>query len=66
MATADKEETAGLVERVDQQSAQSQPALVEPTAVEDLAELAERQDPVLAQPELLVQPELLAQPELLE
>lgn len=53
MATVDEEETAGLVERVDQQSAQSQPALVEPTAVEDLAELAERQDPVLALPGLL-------------
>jgi len=35
VATADEEETAGLVERVDQQSAQSQPAQVGLEAVED-------------------------------
>ena len=53
MATADEEETADPVDQVGQQSALTQPALVEQTAVEDLAEPAEWQDLVLVLPERL-------------
>lgn len=52
VATADEAEPAGPVERVGQQSTQSPPAQVELEVLEDQAEPADLQDPVLALLEL--------------